>query len=82
MMVGQMPYHAYPSVATPMMCVCVCVRVSMSVCVFMHVCVHGYLSLIYFADIQFMYQILLLQVKVSVGLLSTLITDQWHTLNY
>ena len=53
--------------------VCVCVPV----CLFVHVCIRGCLSLIYFADLQFMYQILLLQVNVllSVGLLSTLITD-------
>ena len=59
-------------------CVCVCVCLSMCVCVcsFMHACICGCLSLIYFADLQFIYQILLLQVKVllSVGLLSTLIT--------
>ena len=54
-------------------CLCVCV----SVCSFVHACIRGCLSLIYFADLQFMYQILLLEVKVLllVGLFSTLITD-------
>ena len=53
-------------------CVCVCPRVH----IFVRSCIRGCLSLIYFADLQFMYQILL-QVKVllSVRLLSTLITD-------
>ena len=57
--------------------VCVSVCMYVRVCSFVYACIRGCLSLIYFADLQFMYQILLLQVKVllSVGLLSTLITD-------
>ena len=53
--------------------VCACV---MCVCVFVYTCMHGCLSLIYFPDLQFIYQILL-QVKLllSAGLRSTLITD-------
>ena len=71
-------------------CVCACVRaclclsVYLCICSFMHACIHRCLSLIYFADLQFMYQILLLQVKVllSVGLLSTLITDGTFSIHF